>query len=52
VTVTHSASMATAHMWIEQPLSGVGDTGRWARFHNLFNTHPPLEERIARLKEL
>ena len=52
VTVTHSASMATAHMWIEQPLSGVGDTGRWARFHSLFNTHPPLEERIARLKEL
>lgn len=52
VTVTHSASMATAHMWIEQPLSGVGDTGRWAKFHNLFNTHPPLEERIARLKEL
>lgn len=52
VTVTHSASMATAHMWIEQPLSGVGDTGRLARFHSLFNTHPPLEERIARLKEL
>ena len=24
-TVTHSASMATAHMWIEQPLSGVRD---------------------------
>ena len=52
VTVTHSASMATAHMWIEQPLSGVGDAGRWAKFHNLFNTHPPLEERIARLKEI
>ena len=52
VTVTHSASMATAHMWIEQPLSGVGDAGRWSKFHNLFNTHPPLEERIARLKEL
>ena len=52
VTVTHAASMATAHMWIEQPLSGVGDTGRWSKFHNLFNTHPPLEERIARLKEL
>lgn len=52
VTVTHSASMATAHMWIEQPLSGVGDAGRWGRLHSLFNTHPPLEERIARLKEL
>ncbi|MFM8793975.1 MAG: M48 family metalloprotease [Acidimicrobiales bacterium] len=52
VTVTHSASMATAHMWIEQPMSGVGDDGRWPRLHSLFNTHPPLEERIARLKEL
>ena len=52
VTVTHAASMATAHMWIEQPLSGVGDAGRWSKSHNLFNTHPPLEERIARLKEL
>ena len=52
VTVTHSASMATAHMWIEQPLSGVGDDGRWPRLHSLFNTHPPLEERIARLKEM
>lgn len=52
VTVTHSASMATAHMWIEQPLSGVGDGGKWSRLHSLFDTHPPLEERIARLKEL
>jgi heat shock protein HtpX len=51
-TVVHSASMATAHMWIEQPLSGVGDTGRLAKFHNLFDTHPPLEERIALLKEI
>ena len=24
-TVTHSASKATAHLWIEQPMSGVGD---------------------------
>jgi heat shock protein HtpX len=52
VTVTHSASMATAHMWIEQPMSGVGDGGRWPRLHSLFDTHPPLDERIARLKEL
>ena len=51
-TVTHSASMATAHMWIEQPLSGVNDTGRLGFFHKLFNTHPPLEERIALLREI
>lgn len=51
-TVTHSASMATAHMWIEQPLSGVNDTGRFGFFHKLFNTHPPLAERIALLREI
>jgi heat shock protein HtpX len=51
-TVTHSASTATAHLWIEQPLSGVGDKGKLGGFHKLFNTHPPLEERIALLREL
>jgi len=51
-TTTHSASMATAHMWIEQPLSGVRDEGRLKWVHGLFNTHPPLEERIALLKDL
>ncbi len=30
-TVTHSASTATAHLWIEQPMSGVGDGGRLER---------------------
>lgn len=51
-TVTHAASMATAHMWIEQPMSGVGDTGRLGAWHKLFNTHPPLSERIALLREM
>ncbi len=51
-TVTHSASTATAHLWIEQPMSGVGDGGRLGRSHRLFNTHPPLDERIALLREL
>jgi heat shock protein HtpX len=51
-TVTHSASTATAHMWIEQPMSGVGDTGRLAGTHRMFDTHPPLDERIALLREL
>ena len=51
-TVTHSASMATAHLWIEQPMAGVGDAGRLGRVHGLFDTHPPLEERIALLREL
>ena len=51
-TATHSASMATAHMWIEQPLSGVSDGGKLSFFHRMFDTHPPLDERIALLKEL
>ena len=51
-TVTHSASTATAHLWIEQPMSGVGDTGRLGGTHRMFDTHPPLEERIALLREL
>jgi heat shock protein HtpX len=51
-TVTHSASTATAHLWIEQPMSGVGDGGHLKRPHKLFDTHPPLEERIALLREL
>lgn len=51
-TVTHSASTATAHLWIEQPMSGVGDAGKLRGVHELFRTHPPLEERIALLREL
>jgi heat shock protein HtpX len=51
-TVTHSASTATAHLWIEQPMSGVGDAGRLPGFHRMFDTHPPLDERIALLREL
>ena len=51
-TVTHSASTATAHLWIEQPMSGVGDRRRLGGAHKLFDTHPPLEERIALLREL
>jgi heat shock protein HtpX len=51
-TVTHSASTATAHLWIEQPMSGVGDDGKLGGIHKLFDTHPPLDERIALLREL
>ncbi len=51
-TVTHSATAATAHMWIEQPMSGVGDKGKMGMMNKLFDTHPPLEERIALLREL
>ena len=51
-TVVHAASTATAHLWLEQPMSGVGDGGRLRKVHSMFDTHPPLEERIALLREL
>lgn len=51
-TVVHSASKATAHLWIEQPTAQTKEEGRTAWFNRLFNTHPPLDERIAALREL
>lgn len=39
------ANPATAHMFIVNPLSGGG-------IARLFSTHPPLEERIARLEQM
>jgi heat shock protein HtpX len=50
--VTHAATPATAHLWLEQPLSGVGDDGRPGDPHRQFVTHPPLDERIQLLREL
>jgi len=51
-TVTHSASRATAHLWIEQPMPGVQEGGRLGWINRMFDTHPPLEERIETLREL
>ncbi len=38
---------ATAHLFIVQPLTGAA-----SRFMNLFSTHPPIEERVRRLREM
>jgi heat shock protein HtpX len=51
-TVVHSASRATAHLWIESPIARARSEGRQAWLNRLFDTHPPLEERIAALREL
>lgn len=51
-TVVGSASRATAHLWIEQPTARSPEEGKLSRINRLFDTHPPLEERIAALKEL
>jgi heat shock protein HtpX len=39
------ASPATAHMFIVNPLTG-------STLMNLFSTHPPIEERVARLRAM
>jgi heat shock protein HtpX len=40
-----NAGQASAHMFIVNPLHGGG-------MMKLFSTHPPIEERIARLQEI
>ena len=51
-TVVGSTSHATAHLWIEQPQAVEEHEGRISRINRMFDTHPPLEERIALLREL
>jgi heat shock protein HtpX len=49
--VVHHATKATAQMWIEQPLE-MDKKKPGSKFNNLFDTHPPLEDRIKRLQEM
>src|SRR3954469_11040979 len=51
-TVVHSGTRATAHLWIEAPVAQNEEEGKMSRINRLFDTHPPLEERIAALREL
>ena len=51
-TVVGSTSHATAHLWIEQPQALEESEGRMAKVNRMFDTHPPIEERIALLREL
>ncbi len=44
-----AANKATAHLYIVNPFKGQKLT---AKFANLFNTHPPVEERIKLLKKM
>jgi heat shock protein HtpX len=48
-TVVRHTSRATAHLWIESPLDRESDKS-W--LNKLFDTHPPLTERIAALAAL
>jgi heat shock protein HtpX len=51
-SVVRRGTRATAHMWIEEPLEKPREQNRASRLERLFNTHPPLEERIEALREL
>jgi heat shock protein HtpX len=56
--VVHHATRATAQLWIESPLErdedaendGATKRGNW--LNRKFDTHPPLDERIAALKAM
>jgi heat shock protein HtpX len=43
------ASTATAHLYFSNPLSG---RSRGAFVANLFSTHPPIQDRIAKLRDM
>lgn len=52
-TVVRTASKATAHLWIESPIArveGESESKRGLWLNRLFDTHPPLEERIEALQ--
>ena len=53
-TVVRTASRATAHLWIEEPIAlskaqgAKRSSGAW--LNRMFATHPPLDDRIAALQ--
>jgi heat shock protein HtpX len=55
-TVVHSASRATAHLWVESPIARhenePHERGERLKINRLFDTHPSLDDRIAALREL
>ena len=46
------ANKATAHLYIESPFKGKEDSGGRGWFAGLFDTHPPVEDRIKKLKAM
>jgi heat shock protein HtpX len=47
-----AANKATAHMYFESPFKGGHVKGAASWFAGLFNTHPPVEERIKALQSM
>jgi heat shock protein HtpX len=50
-TSVHTSSKATAHLWIEQPLDTESNRGQ-NKLNHLFDTHPPIEDRIHALQAM
>ena len=50
-TATHFASKATAHLWIEEPLDKESNKGE-TKWNHLFDTHPPIDDRIHVLEQM
>lgn len=46
------ANKATAHLYIINPFKGKASQGSVGWFSNLFNTHPPIEQRIKALYDM
>jgi heat shock protein HtpX len=45
-----AANNATAHLWLDQPSRIPGEST--SRMEKLFSTHPPIQERIDRLRDM
>lgn len=51
VTVVRHTSHATSHLWIESP-DDHEESHKGRKFNDMFNTHPPLSERINLLRQM
>jgi heat shock protein HtpX len=50
-TSVHTSSKATAHLWIEEPLDKESNKGH-TKWNHLFDTHPPIDDRIRALEAM